>query len=46
MVTNLAGIAMPGGAALAAQALYGGFALAPVLALLAILRLHAEEARE
>ncbi len=43
MVTNLAGITVPGGAAAAAGALYGGFAIAPVLALFAILRLHAEE---
>ncbi len=46
MVTNLAGVTIAADRALAARALYGGFAIAPVLALLAILRVHAEEGSE
>ena len=46
MVTNLAGVTVPGDTAQAAMALYGGFAIAPVLALAAILRVHAEEGVE
>ncbi len=41
MVTNLAGMALPGGAAGAASWLFGGFIVAPLLAALAIRRLPA-----
>ncbi len=46
MVTNLAGVTIPADTGQAAMALYGGFAIAPVLALAAILRVHAEEGVE
>ena len=46
MVTNLAGVTIPADTGYAAMALYGGFAIAPVLALVAILRVHAEEKAE
>lgn len=46
MVTNLAGVTIPADTAQAAAALYGGFAIAPVLALAAILRVHTEEGME
>lgn len=44
MVVNLAGIGAAGHAGHAAMALFGGFALAPALALFAILGLHGDEA--
>lgn len=46
MVTNLAGVAIPADRPQAALVLYGGFAIAPVLALMAILRVHVEESTE
>lgn len=43
MAANLGGIAVPGHAAHAAMVLFGGFALAPALALIAILGLRQQE---